>query len=68
LKVRSRKLIISAKNRFIMKIGINNMVCPRCIEAVEGIMREMHLPAVSVELGSVELEYVLTDSQQKRTW
>jgi AraC family transcriptional regulator len=48
-----------------MKIGINHMVCPRCIEAVEGIMKEMHLPAVSVELGSVELDTVLTDSQRR---
>jgi AraC family transcriptional regulator len=48
-----------------MKVGINNMVCPRCIEAVEGIVREMHLTAAQVELGSVELERRLTDKQQK---
>ncbi|MCC5940302.1 MAG: helix-turn-helix transcriptional regulator [Balneolaceae bacterium] len=39
-----------------MKIGINNMVCPRCIDAVEGIFKEMNLPASHIELGRVELE------------
>ncbi|TVR19250.1 MAG: AraC family transcriptional regulator [Balneolaceae bacterium] len=43
-----------------MKIGINNMVCPRCIDAVEGIFKEMNLPAKHVELGRVELEKKLS--------
>lgn len=46
-----------------MKIGISNMVCPRCIEAVEGIMTEIGLPESHVELGTVELEKRLTEDQ-----
>jgi AraC family transcriptional regulator len=46
-----------------MKIGISNMVCPRCIEAVEGIMTELGLPQSHVELGTVELENRLTEDQ-----
>jgi len=32
------------------------MVCPRCIEAVEGIMKETGLPANYIDLGVVELD------------
>ncbi len=46
-----------------MKLGISNMVCPRCIEAVEGIMKEMGLPAEYVELGTVELDRKLTPDE-----
>ncbi len=46
-----------------MKIGIDNMVCPRCIDAVESIFREMKLPASHVELGKVELENRLNEDE-----
>ncbi len=46
-----------------MKVGISNMVCPRCIEAVEGIVKEMGLPANHVELGSIELAKKLTEDE-----
>lgn len=39
-----------------MKLSIKNMVCPRCIEAVEGILEESGLPANYVNLGVVELD------------
>jgi AraC family transcriptional regulator len=48
-----------------MKVGINNMVCPRCIEAVESIFEEMSLPASRIDLGEVELESSLSEKQQK---
>ncbi len=38
-----------------MKLIIKNMVCPRCISAVERILKENKLPSRSVHLGEVEL-------------
>lgn len=46
-----------------MKLSIQNMVCPRCIEAVEGIFEDMNLPSSHVELGKVELESKLNNVQ-----
>jgi AraC family transcriptional regulator len=43
-----------------MKLSIKNMVCPRCIEAVQTIMQETGLPASYVDLGVVELDGKLT--------
>ncbi len=34
-----------------MKLSIKNMVCPRCITAVENVLNEMHLQPESVQLG-----------------
>lgn len=36
-------------------LNIKNMVCPRCIEAVTGIMEEHNLKVTSVKLGEVVL-------------
>ncbi|MCO5240789.1 MAG: AraC family transcriptional regulator [Chitinophagaceae bacterium] len=38
-----------------MKLIIKNMVCPRCISAVEQIVKDSKLQALSVRLGEVEL-------------
>nr|WP_322625522.1 helix-turn-helix domain-containing protein [uncultured Flavobacterium sp.] len=34
-----------------MKLSIKNMVCPRCITAVEGLLNDLQLQPQSVELG-----------------
>ncbi|WP_080778988.1 helix-turn-helix domain-containing protein [Chryseobacterium phocaeense] len=39
-----------------MKVFIKNMVCNRCIAAVEKIFREVDVPTRSVKLGEVETE------------
>ena len=35
---------------------IKNMVCPRCIMAVSGIVEELQIPVLNIELGKVQLE------------
>ncbi|WP_336689043.1 MULTISPECIES: helix-turn-helix domain-containing protein [unclassified Chryseobacterium] len=39
-----------------MKIFIKNMVCGRCISAVEGIFTEMNIPLKSIALGEAETQ------------
>lgn len=39
-----------------MQIVIKNMVCPRCITAVEGILKKLDLPYLSVQLGFVDTQ------------
>lgn len=39
------------------------MVCPRCIEAVKGILREMDRPDANVELGIAELEKKFSEKE-----
>lgn len=46
-----------------MKLVIKNMVCPRCISAVEQILKENKLPSRYIHLGEVEL---LKDPGKKR--
>lgn len=46
-----------------MKLYIKNMVCPRCIMAVERELQELRLPAKHVELGIAEFESTLTQQQ-----
>ncbi len=38
------------------ELHIKNMVCPRCMESVEGILKEMKLPFESIKLGEVVLK------------
>lgn len=45
-------------------IMIKNMVCPRCIEAVKGILDETAIPYQRVDLGSVSLIQELTSNQE----
>ncbi|WP_347052775.1 helix-turn-helix domain-containing protein [Flavobacterium olei] len=47
-----------------MKLYIKNMVCSRCIMVVKSEFEKLGLPAIAVELGEVELEYNITDSQK----
>lgn len=39
------------------------MVCPRCIDAVKGILREMDRPGAFVELGIAELEKKFSEKE-----
>lgn len=39
-----------------MKIAIKNMVCPRCIESVTGILGDMEVPVHHVELGLADTD------------
>jgi AraC family transcriptional regulator len=46
-----------------MKLAIKNMVCPRCIESVSGILDDMHIPSSSVELGMAETDRKLSTEE-----
>ncbi len=46
-----------------MEMNIKNMVCPRCVESVNQITEELHLPADSVELGSVSFSRKLEEQE-----
>lgn len=46
-----------------MRLGVNNMVCPRCVEAVEGILSEIGVNDPKVELGEVWLERALSNDE-----
>lgn len=46
-----------------MKLAIKNMVCPRCIESVSGILQELSIPSSSVELGLAETDRKLTPDE-----
>jgi len=45
------------------KLHIRNMVCPRCVMAVEGVLRELEVEPVAVTLGEVTLKEPLSDQQ-----
>jgi AraC family transcriptional regulator len=44
-------------------IHIKNMVCPRCIKAVEDILHNLHYPFEKIELGKAILKESLTKNQ-----
>ena len=46
-----------------MKLYVKNMVCPRCIMAVEQILAGINIPADSVHLGEVDLKKELSDNE-----
>ncbi|WP_353119664.1 AraC family transcriptional regulator [Myroides odoratus] len=46
-----------------MKLYVKNMVCHRCILAVEQILQEMNQTAVAIHLGEVELQEQLTETE-----
>ncbi len=47
------------------KLQIKNMVCPRCIMAVENVLDEMKINPIEVRLGEVLLEKELSEKQHK---
>lgn len=48
-----------------MKLFIKNMVCPRCIMAVEQILARLNIPYINIGLGEVELENSLSKEKQE---
>ena len=44
----------------MVTISVRNMVCPRCIMAVQQILNRLHIKAESVKLGKIELSEPLT--------
>lgn len=46
------------------KIYIKNMVCPRCIQAVESIFKELHFQVEQVVLGEATLPTTLSQADQ----
>lgn len=47
----------------MQKIQIKNMVCPRCIMAVENILKEMKIHPIEVRLGEVLVENQLNSKE-----
>jgi AraC-like DNA-binding protein len=47
-------------------IQIKNMVCPRCISAVEGILQEQGIGYSEVKLGEVNLTKSISEQQKER--
>lgn len=43
---------------------IKNMVCPRCIEAVENIFREQHIEVSNIRLGKVQVKSEIVQEQK----
>lgn len=46
-----------------MKLYIKNMVCPRCIMAVENIFEHLNIPTLDVRLGEVVLNHQIDKEQ-----
>jgi len=46
-------------------LHIKNMVCPRCIMAVEGLLDKLNIPYRSVQLGEVTLKAVLSNQDHQ---
>lgn len=46
------------------QIHIKNMVCPRCIDTVTDIFKELDVAVSSIELGEVEVVYALNETQK----
>ena len=42
-------------------LHIKNMVCPRCITAVDNVLKELNISAEKIELGQVHLQKELSD-------
>ncbi len=48
------------------RIHIKNMVCPRCVTAVEEILKDLNLPFNLVQLGQVNLNESITNEQKEK--
>lgn len=48
-----------------MKIYVKNMVCNRCVMALDGLLKELGFPANSIDLGMVDLDRELTSGQME---
>ena len=47
-------------------IVIKNMVCPRCITAVQQIFLDLEIPVLDFQLGKVEIEKAITSPQKEQ--
>lgn len=50
----------------MIKLFIKNMVCPRCIMAVEQILSKLNISYKSVELGKVVLDEVISNEKEEQ--
>ena len=48
------------------KLHIKNMVCPRCVMAVQNILRELEIEAIDVSLGMVTLTHEMDARKTKK--
>ncbi|WP_321317593.1 AraC family transcriptional regulator [Labilibaculum sp.] len=48
------------------RIHIKNMVCPRCIAAVEMVLKKLNLNFIEIDLGTVVLERSLAESEKQK--
>ncbi|WP_245153299.1 helix-turn-helix domain-containing protein [Sphingobacterium sp. CZ-2] len=46
-----------------MQLAIKNMVCPRCVMAVEQILNNLNIPFQDVKIGLVNLQRELSDKE-----
>lgn len=46
-------------------LHIKNMVCPRCIMAVEGVLKDIGIDFLNVSLGQVHLQKELTEKERQ---
>lgn len=49
-----------------MLLSVKNMVCARCVRAVDRVLRQAGYPVRAVELGTVEVEGTLTPTDEAR--
>ncbi len=48
------------------KMHLKNMVCPRCISAVELVMEKLEISFVNLELGEIDLKHVIDDELRQQ--
>lgn len=49
-----------------MKVYIKNMVCGRCVSAVQEQFQKLHLPVSHVSMGEVDIKRELTEYEKKK--
>src|SRR5690554_5345508 len=49
----------------MQKVQIKNMVCPRCVMAVENLLKQNEIDFIEVRLGEVILDSELSKSQKQ---
>ena len=50
---------------YLMKLTIRNMVCDRCKTAVQRVLEAQGLPVQRIELGEVELQHAVADTERE---
>ncbi|MBD3631010.1 MAG: helix-turn-helix domain-containing protein [Cyclobacterium sp.] len=49
-----------------IKLHVKNMVCPRCLTAVEQIVERLEIPYANVALGEIDLKHTIDDESKKQ--